>query len=150
MGNRAVVAWTDTRGNFDMSSTGVYLHWNGGRDSIEAFLGYCEMMGFRSPSYDNYGIANFVTVVSNFFGDGLSVGVDSINKLCANNGDNGLYICNGWHIVDRKFFEGCEQNEHNFSQIVSAINEAQPNSMRKSDEELDEMISAYLAKRKAA
>ena len=36
MGNRAVIT---TRSK----DIGVYLHWNGGRDSVEAFLKYCEL-----------------------------------------------------------------------------------------------------------
>jgi hypothetical protein len=36
MGNRAVI--TDNK-----QRIGIYLHWNGGRDSVEAFLKYCEL-----------------------------------------------------------------------------------------------------------
>ena len=69
MGNRAVIT-TEER------DLGVYLQWNGGRDSVEAFLEYCRMRGFRPPEADSYGWARLCQVIANFFGaDGLSVGI---------------------------------------------------------------------------
>ena len=38
MGNRAVIT---TEKNFENNGVGVYLHWNGGYDSVSAFLKYC-------------------------------------------------------------------------------------------------------------
>ena len=35
MGNRAIIT---TQKDFDNNGIGVYLHWNGGRDSVQAFL----------------------------------------------------------------------------------------------------------------
>ena len=135
MGNRAVIGWIDNKGHWNHHSVGVYLHWHGGRDSIEAFLAYCKACGFRSPSEDNYGIARFVQVIANFFGpDGLSVGVDRVENLDYDNGDNGLYICRGWDIVERQNFEGEEQNEHNLFEMLCSINERQPKDMQKSED----------------
>ena len=37
MGNRAVIT---TKENMDNNGIGIYLHWNGGRDSVRAFLKY--------------------------------------------------------------------------------------------------------------
>lgn len=147
MGNRAVIGWQDHDGNFSEESVGVYLHWNGGRDSVEAFLAYCEMMGFRSPSFDPaYGVARFVQVVTNWFGgDGLSIGVDKISNLDTDNWDNGLYICKDWRIVDRKFAHG-EQLVYSLIQFVHDINKAQPEHMQKTETELDELIDEYFDK----
>ncbi len=61
MGNRAVITTPDKK-------MGIYLHWNGGRDSVEAFLHYCELHGFRSPDRDPYGWARLCQVIGNFFG----------------------------------------------------------------------------------
>ena len=47
MANRAVVT---TKENMDNNGFGVYLPWNGGRDSVRAFLKYCELKGYRAPS----------------------------------------------------------------------------------------------------
>ncbi len=46
MGNRAVITTEDKQ-------MGVYLHWNGGRDSVEAFLDYCDLQGFRREYAEN-------------------------------------------------------------------------------------------------
>lgn len=127
MGNRAVIT---TRENFENNGVGVYLHWNGGRDSVEAFLKYCELKGYRSPSDDCYGWAGLVTTISNFFGTGMSVGIDTIDHLDADNYDNGVYIIDGWQIVGREFFNGREQNEYDLWEMVSDINESQPKDMQ--------------------
>lgn len=52
MGNRAIVKPIDM-------NIGVYLHWNGGPKSVEAFLTYCELKKYRSfggSNADGYGI----------------------------------------------------------------------------------------------
>ena len=49
MGNRCVIT---TREDFDNDGIGIYLHWNGGRDSVEAFLKYCELKQYRSVTDD--------------------------------------------------------------------------------------------------
>ena len=62
MGNRAVIC---TKEAFENNGVGVYLHWNGGRDSVEPFLKYCEMRGFRGFDTD-FGVARFIQDVANF------------------------------------------------------------------------------------
>jgi hypothetical protein len=116
MGNRAIIR---PQGNMNK---GVYLHWNGGRDSVEAFLKYCELRGFRSFE-DSYGMARFVQVVSNFFGGGLSIGIVDYPE---SHGDNGVYIVKGWEIVGREDYDGPEQDTHDMEDMLKAIDEAQP------------------------
>ena len=52
MGNRAVITTEDKQ-------LGVYVHWNGGRSSIEAFLTYCKLKEYRTPEtkYREYGFS---------------------------------------------------------------------------------------------
>lgn len=131
MGNRAVI--TASRSTFvkDSNDIGVYVHWNGGRDSIEAFLTYCKLKGFRSPETDCYGYARLVQVIANFFGgDGLSVGIDRCCNLDCENWDNGVYVIKDWEIVDRKYFEGSEQREYKLEEMLLDIDEAQPKAMQ--------------------
>ena len=124
MGNRCVIT---TKENFENNGVGVYLHWNGGRDSVNAFLKYCELKGFRSPDEDCYGWARLVQVVANFFGmDGLSIGIDTINHLDCDNDDNGVYIIKGWEIVGREYFRWEEQDNYDLIEMLHAIDEAQP------------------------
>lgn len=139
MGNRAVITTKE-------KNLGVYLHWNGGRDSVEAFLKYCEIRGFRGFP-DDYGIARLVQVISNFFGsDGLSIGVAALGKhykktihiegetyidegyegLDCNNGDNGMYIVDNWDIVGREFCVGPEQHYKDLLEMLEEIDKAQP------------------------
>lgn len=119
MGNRAVITTKDKR-------VGVYLHWNGGRDSVEAFLKYCEMKNYRPPEQDNYGWARLCQVVGNYFGEGLSIGIDEYKHLDTDNGDNGVYIIENWKIVGREYFNGPEQATHDFLEMMVNINKRQP------------------------
>ena len=132
MGNRAVIT---TRQNFENNGIGIYVHWNGGRDSVEAFLKYCEMRGFRDPLADNYGWARLTQVIANFMGgDGLSVGVDTVDHLDCDNWDNGVYIIEGWKITGREYYEGTEQTGHGLFDMLVAIDEAQPENQRLGEE----------------
>lgn len=123
MGNRAVITTKDKR-------VGIYLHWNGGRDSVEAFLAYCKLRGFRSPETDCYGFARLAQVICNFIGGDLSIGVDTLDKLDCDNGDNGLYIIEDWTIIGREFMNSREQQEYDLKDMLIAINNAQPNADR--------------------
>ena len=123
MGNRAVIT---SKENFENNGIGVYVHWNGGRDSVEAFLKYCEMKGYRKPTDDCYGWARLAQVIGNFFGGTTSVGIDVVENLNCDNFDNGVYIIDGWNIVDRKYFKGAEQDEYSLEEMLQAIDKCQP------------------------
>lgn len=125
MGNRAVIT---TRENWANDGVGIYLHWNGGRDSVEAFLKYCELKGYRSPSEDCYGWARLCQVIGNFFGGNTSIGIDTLWHLDCNNYDNGVYIIDGWEIVDRHYFDGQEQDYYEMKEMLLAIDKAMPES----------------------
>lgn len=127
MGNRAVIT---TKANMDNNGVGVYLHWNGGRDSVRAFLKYCELKGYRAPSDDNYGWARLCQVIGNFFGGSTSLGIDTVNNLDCNNWDNGVYLIEGWEIVGRMYFEGEEQDEYDLVGMLKTINDSMPESER--------------------
>lgn len=96
MGNRAIVKPID-------QNVGVYLHWNGGVESVTAFLEYCKLKNYRAFN-DSYGIARFCQVVGNFFGGGLSIGLETDvteSEEYAKWMDNGIYVVDGWDIVRR-------------------------------------------------
>lgn len=96
MGNRAVI----TTAPFKASNIGIYVHWNGGQESIEGFLQAAKALRFRSPSADNYGWAHLAQIIANFFGsDGLCVGVNKCSNLDCNNSDNGVWLIDGWDLV---------------------------------------------------
>lgn len=122
MGNRAVIT---TKENWKNNGVGVYLHWNGGITSVECFLEYCKLKGYRPPETDCYGWARLCQVVGNFFGGGYSVGVDTLSNLDCDNGDNGTYIIENWEIVDRKYECGCV-DDYDTTEFLIAIDEKMP------------------------
>ena len=121
MGNRAVITTPEKR-------IGMYLHWNGGRDPVEPLLAYCDMQGYRPPSTDCYGWARMAQVVGNFFGGSLSVGIDDYKRIKGAGDDNGVYVIDGWKIVERiEPYEGFhEQLEYDFDEMLKAFDERMP------------------------
>ena len=124
MGNRAIIKTEGGR-------IGLYLHWNGGRDSVEAFLRYCELKGYRPPETDGYGWARMAQVIGNFFGGSTSIGIvetgsDKDGEWC----DNGAYVIKNWQIVGRECFDGVEQDEYDLLDMLQSIDKAQPEKER--------------------
>ena len=99
MGNRAIIT---TKNQYEKDGFGIYLHWNGGRDSVEAFTTYCRLKGYRDPAGDeDYALARLCQVIGNFFGGTTSLGI--CNPRCGAGDDNGVYIIGkNWQIVGRK------------------------------------------------
>ena len=131
MGNRAII---QTEESYENEGIGVYLHWNGGYDSVSAFLKYCELKGYRSPDTDSYGWARLCQVIGNYFGGSLSLGIDNFSKDAGEWQDNGTYIIKGWQIVDRKFYDYEEQNNYDLVDMLRDIDKAQPKCERLGDE----------------
>ena len=126
MGNCAVIT---TR----KREIGVYLHWNGGRDTVEPLLKYCELQGYRSPSSDGYGWARMCQVMGNFLGGSHSLGIgDYTTDKRMSPGDNGIYIIEGWKIVDRIFAYGdsSEQQVYDFDDMLREFDNAMPERLR--------------------
>lgn len=137
MGNRAVIT---TRQDLDHHGVGVYLHWNGGRDSVAPLLEYCRLRGFRGLP-DDYGYARMAQVMSNFLGgDGLSIGVGPVDSLDQDNCDNGVYVVEGWDIVDRLFFEGEEQHEYDRMEFLHDLDAYQPEGQRIGPRMMDDLL----------
>lgn len=134
MGNRAVIVCKkDLIGGkkINPNQIGVYLHWNGGRRSVEAFLKYCDLKGYRTPDDDCYGWARLCQVIGNFFGGTLSLGIDRAENLDCNNWDNGVYVIEGWKIVDRLYMRNREQYpDRTVDEMCKAIDESMPDDER--------------------
>lgn len=121
MGNRAIVKPVG-------KNIGVYLHWNGGRDSVEAFLEYCKLKGFREFE-DDYGLARFCQVVGNFFGGTLCMGVCTNvyeTERSASGLDNGIYVVKGWDIVRRIGAPTFEQRTYELQDMLKSIDKCMP------------------------
>jgi hypothetical protein len=109
MGNRAFVIFANK--DWTTFSPAVYLHWNGGPESVYAFL---EELNHREVRADQeYECARFIQIVGEFFDSGeyytsLSLGVESVPVTFVSGGlpvveipvlakkyepgDNGLYL----------------------------------------------------------
>lgn len=57
MGNRAVITTPER-------TFGLYLHWQGGRDSIEAFLEYAKMIGAERSGFEM--LVDLHRIIANF------------------------------------------------------------------------------------
>ena len=144
MGNRCVI--TDEK-----RSISIYLHWNGGIGSVEAFLKYCELKGSRGFGEDSsYASARLIQVIANFFGGTLSIGVSAYTTDKREDpGDNGIYVVDGWKIVkhlrsysfdDPEMEEvdiASEKREYDLNEMLESIDESQPKG-----EQLGEYLTA--------
>lgn len=126
MGNRAIVKPKDR-------NVGVYLHWNGGIDSVTAFLEYCKLKGYRhfgGAFADGYGVARFCQVVGNFFGGGLSVGIQTEVDETEEDAeflDNGIYVIDGWDIYKRIGYSSGREG-YDLQEMLLEIDSRQPES----------------------
>ncbi len=124
MGNRAIITTSQKR-------VGVYMHWAGDRGTVEPLLKYCELQGYRPPNRDSYGWARLAQVLGNYFGGGLSVGVDVYEHLPMPD-DNGVYITEDWRIVDRVY--PCagfvDDTDIDFDEMLHVLDAAMPERER--------------------
>lgn len=103
MGNRAVIALES------MPEVGIYVHWNGGLESVLAFLEATKQRGARSPGADGpYAFGRLAQTTADFFhrsdGELISFGVGPLDRIDCDNHDNGLYwIGNDWTISRREY-----------------------------------------------
>lgn len=101
MGNRAVITASTTK----TTGVGIYVHYNGGLESVLAFLHVAKERGYRDPTYDTtYGMARLCGLICEFFDlkSSISVGIGQLKELDCDNRDNGVYVIGaGWTIKSR-------------------------------------------------
>lgn len=85
MGNRAVITLDQ---NPNDRSMGIYLHWNGGPESVLAFAEAARHFGVRTSDV-SYGTARLAQIIGNYFGGTSSLGVGTLAYLDTGNGNNG-------------------------------------------------------------
>lgn len=103
MGNRAAVVFTNKSASPTEISPAVYLHWNGGPESIYAFLQ--ELRRRRCTGDVSYTSARFVHVVADFFDQeevtACSLGIEpppaeisteGLASLANQADDNGVFV----------------------------------------------------------
>lgn len=87
-----------------------------------------EYRPFGGKNADGYGIARFCQVVGNYFGGGLSIGIEAITTELtedyAEAYDNGIYIIDGWEICKRICPSGHEG--YDLMEMLIDIDKSQP------------------------
>ena len=116
MGNRAVITASKSK----TSGVGIYLHWNGGLESVLAFLEVCNQRDYRTPGTDeSYAMARLTGVLHEFFDGGLSLGLGTLKSLDTSNGDNGTYVIGpGWEVASR-WGAGCQKDRLTAEHLTS-------------------------------
>ena len=123
MSNSGIIVFEDNK------DLGLYLHWNGGRDSVEAFLQYCRLT--KKTGGFQYGLPSLFQIIKNW---SIELG-DIITNPFNYGTDNGLYIIDKkWNILDRKKFNGIEQNEYKLDEFLKELDESQPLNYRLGEE----------------
>ena len=115
MGNRAVIQMED-------NPLEIYLHWNGGRDSVEPMVAYARDQGIRSG---DYGVARLCQIIGNTLGGTLSLGVAPKGSYSGDE-DNGTYVLdNEFNIVGRKGLRVgfTEQSVYPYEDMLSHVRE---------------------------
>lgn len=121
MSNSAIIRFKD---NYFCE---VYLHWNGGIESIVGFLKYCELKGYRDGDF-----ARFIQVVGNFFGGGNTIYLEKFNSNIDT--DNGIYLVHNWKIVNKKVDKNIFTKQ-SFKELFRIIN-----STQRKEEQLPEKL----------
>lgn len=102
MGNRAVIT-----ASTDKNAPCIYLHWNGGRASVEAFLAAAKDLGLSGTSVETFD--RFAQILAKHFFDcevGMTVYRQRYGESDKDNYDNGTYLIDGdFKIVDRLFMK---------------------------------------------
>jgi hypothetical protein len=97
MGNRALIVFCDAT---ETTGAAVYLHWNGGPETVYAVLDYLASKGGMRHDA-SYTTARFIQIAGNFLGGTMSLGVQGAPSLVSevreqaaslSHGDNGIYL----------------------------------------------------------
>ena len=122
MGNRAVITFDSV----DSNAIAVYVHWNGGRDSIEAFLKATRILMGGRIGDELYARARFIQVVGLNFPGALSFGVGTYKSIENWDADNGIYIVDSktMTIKGRAGVEDSsfvEQDSHDLNEFTNVL-----------------------------
>lgn len=103
MGNRAVITQACTG-----DAPCIYLHWNGGRASVNAFLAVARARGVAGRGIEH--IDALATICREYIGG--SVYREVYRQADTDNGDNGVYLIDDkLRIIGRLFAPGQEETD---------------------------------------
>lgn len=118
MGNRAVIALN----GYSDDTKGIYLHWNGGRSSIMAFLEFAKR---DQPWIKESGVDKLISGIHCFGVSAHKVELARCGELDCDNRDNGVYIVDtaSFEIIGRVFDRNEEQMNYTLDPFVEHIEE---------------------------
>jgi len=129
MGNRAVITFSTAN-----NSPAIYLHWNGGRASVEGFLTAARQLGLRhapTAQAQTEALDQLAEMLARFYfrcNVGMTVYRLHYAGSDRDNGDNGTYLIGrDLTIIDRLFKpRGEEINQAKTAAIVEQITTTAP------------------------
>ena len=121
MGNKAVIA----RDKTSYAEPCLYLHWNGGLASVEAFLMAAKELGL-DPKDKDFFTSFGRLLADSFFKTTLNESTVYVQFYCdadRNNWDNGTYLIDdNMEIVRRRYKQGPDEvNEKKTQEIYQTI-----------------------------
>lgn len=125
MSNSAVITTTK---DFINDGIGLFIRWNGGRDSVEGFLKYCELKGYPSPEQHKDGWKGLIHVLVHFF-EGTDMCANHLSELCIDCLEHGVYIIDNWQIVGRAY-HASEQTGYKLIDMLLLIDSCMPEKER--------------------
>lgn len=117
MGNRAVLTKDQS-----FNSPCIYFHWNGGRDSVRAFLKVAKAMGFKNDTPEQWD--EFAQFLAKYFFNcevGRTIYREPYGRADKTS-DNGTYIVDeNWKIIGRESAPQREQDEYDSDELAHYI-----------------------------
>ena len=142
MGNRAVITLAKKP---TANSVGIYLHWNGGAESILAFAEAAKHFGVRLHD-ETYATARLAQIIGNFFGGIYSVGVGTLRQLDCENYDNGTYKV--WFDYETVVIEQSADGKKDWKRLKN--DELRKHEYWKKTKDSDGILADIIAKNKIA
>ena len=129
MGNRAVITFSTAN-----NAPAIYLHWNGGRASVEGFLTAARQLGLRhapTAQAQSEALDQLAEMLARFYfrcNVGMTVYRLHYAGSDRDNGDNGTYLIGrDLTIIDRLFKPRAEEiNREKTAAIIEQITAAAP------------------------
>lgn len=106
MGNRAVITFSQHK-----TAACIYLHWNGGRASVEAFIKSAKHLGLHvcKNEYEEHKVMDLLAemIATHFFETkvGMSVYRQQYGKSDIDNYDNGVYVLDSNLNICKRLFK---------------------------------------------
>ena len=144
MGNRALIIMQRPTEECP-AVPAIYVHWNGGIESVKAVCDICQERGYRSPYFDpSYALARMTGVWHEFFGinEATSLGLQMYDGKC-DVGDNGVYLIGvDWNIIDH-YYHGWNSGE--IEQLEIEVPKDQQEKYEEIKKYLQEQYKKFLA-----